>query len=62
MSKVDITVDAKNADIDPNGDTVTVTLTDVSVQEIVAELNPSDILEHLDKAEVMEYYKDDPDE
>jgi hypothetical protein len=60
--EVEITVNAKNVDVDPNGDCMTVTLTGVPVSEIVAELTPSDILACLDKSDVMEYYKDDSDQ
>lgn len=60
--EVEFTVNAKNVDIDPNGDYVTVTITGVPIDELISELSPSDILACLDKSDVMEYYKDDPEE
>lgn len=61
MEEVEFTVNAKNIDADPNGDVMTVTLTGVVIGELIAELTPSDILQCMDKSEVMEYYRDDPD-
>lgn len=62
MDDVSFTVNATNVDVDPNGATMTVSLEGVDIKELISELQVSDVLGCLDKSDVMEYYKDDPDE
>lgn len=57
---VDVTLEVTEATQRPsNGNGFLVDLENVDVAEFIGQLDPADVLECLDKSDVMEYFKDD---
>jgi hypothetical protein len=63
MATVDVTLEVKSIDIRAGTDeSIVVDIEDIDLAEFVSSVDASDLLEHLDKATVMEYFADDPDD